>query len=363
MKQQLIVRQIWSDLRFNLLSSSLSYPHFFLKILIISFSLLYFPGISLAQLAKTQEKPVLSERKSIQWIGQFSSSKDLLKSDNISHRIFNFLFGSGEKSLIRPISLITLPDKRWIVMDQGNKNLTYVHREEGDFFNLSKNVLPSPVGICAASKDTIYFTDSYLNKIFYGKISDKTFEVLNDSIALERPTGIAYSSRRREIWVVETMAHRIKVLDKTGMILRQYGSRGTSPGEFNFPTFIWIDQDGLVYIVDSMNFRIQIMNLDGEILLYFGEVGDASGYFARPKGIATDSRGNIYVVDALFHTVQIFNREGQFLLNFGEQGREPGHFWLPVGIYIDADDVIYVADSYNSRIQIFQRVPGDMNEN
>ena len=346
-----------------MLGSSLLYTHSFFKILIFSFSVLYFPGSSLAQLIDTQEKSVLPEQKSIQWIGQFSTSKDLLKSKNIPHRIFNFLFGSGERALVRPINMIAIAAEQWIVMDQGNNNLMYVHREKGDVFNLSKEALPSPVGICAGSNGVIYFTDSFLNKIFYGKISNKKFEVLNDSIALERPTGIAYTTSREEIWVVETMAHRIKVLDKTGMILRQYGSRGTLPGEFNFPTFIWIDVNGLVYIVDSMNFRVQIMNLDGEIIHSFGEAGDASGYFARPKGIATDSQGNIFVVDALFHTVQIFNHEGQFLLNFGEQGREPGQFWLPVGIYIDDNDKIYVVDSYNSRIQVFQLVQGEMNEN
>jgi len=334
-----------------------------LNILILLFWIIYLPPNSIGQQSELELKDDVKEKRAVHWIGQFSSSKDLEKSSQFSHRLFNFVFGTGEKKLVRPISLAAFAEKQWIILDQGNKNLVYVDQNEGKFQSLGKSAFPSPVGICMVSKDSIYFTDSYLNKIFYGKISDKKFQDLNQSLMLERPTGIAYAALRDEIWVVETTAHQITILNRDGEVLRRYGRRGTAPGEFNFPTFIWIDRWGKVYIVDSMNFRIQILNLDGDVLFSFGEAGDATGYFARPKGIATDSQDNIYVVDALFHTVQIFNQEGQFLSNFGEQGREPGQFWLPAGIYIDDQDRIYVADSYNSRIQVFQLVPGEMDEN
>jgi len=84
----------------------------------------------------------------------------------------------------------------------------------------------------------------------------------------------------------ETGAHRISVLNRKGEIIKRTGSRGNGPGEFNFPTFIWIDKLGNAYVVDSMNFRIQIFNKNGEFVSAFGEIGDATGYFARPKGIA-----------------------------------------------------------------------------
>lgn len=336
---------------------------FLLKILIVIFYFHYFANSDFAQISNITKDPDGNTPFTVEFISQFSTTKDFKKSEGLSNRIFNFLFGSAEKRLIKPISMTIIANNSWIIIDQGNNSVMYLQSDKGDFYNLSKTTFPSPTGICAGSENQIYFTDSYLNKIFMGNISDKKFKILNDSMTLKRPTGIAFVQERKEIWVVETMAHHITVMNLNGMVLRTYGSRGTSPGEFNFPTFIWIDTNGLVYIVDSMNFRIQIMNLDGEIIFYFGETGDATGYFARPKGIATDSYGHIYVVDALFHTVQIFDRDGQFLSNFGQQGREPGQFWLPVGIYIDAYDRIYVADSYNARIQVFQLIPGSTNEN
>jgi sugar lactone lactonase YvrE len=337
--------------------------NYILKILLIICYSYYFVNQNFAQNLDPTQRSELDDNFSVQFVHQISTSKDLPKSNTLSNRIFSFFVGSEEKKLIRPTGFVTTKDGQWFITDQGNEAVIHIHQNEGTFKRIGERSFPSPVGICADSQDQIYFTDSFLNKIFRGSINKTKLSIMGDSLQLDRPTGIAFEPKREEFWVVETMAHQITILNRDGTIVRHIGNRGTSPGEFNFPTSIWIDENGLVYIVDSMNFRIQVMNLDGEIISVFGEAGDATGYFARPKGIATDSFGNIYIVDALFHTVQIFNLQGRFLLYFGEQGREPGQFWLPSGIYIDAENNIYVADSYNSRIQVFRLIRGIMNEN
>ncbi|MCX6268382.1 MAG: 6-bladed beta-propeller, partial [Bacteroidetes bacterium] len=214
----------------------------------------------------------------------------------------------------------------------------------------------SLVGMCSNTFSEILFTDSFRKKVYRISPGKKKLQVLNDSLKLDQPTGIAYSELRGEIWVVETNAHRIAVLNGRGEIIKHIGSRGTKAGEFNYPTHIWIDKSGLVYVVDAMNFRIQVFNDSGEVVSVFGEPGDASGYFARPKGIATDSHGNIYLVDALFHVVQVFNIQGKFLYTLGRQGHGEGEFWMPSGIFIDKDNFVYIADSYNSRIQVLNKL-------
>ncbi len=77
----------------------------------------------------------------------------------------------------------------------------------------------------------------------------KELRMLNDS--LDQPTGIAWSESTQEIWVVETHAHRVAILNSEGELIRRLGRRGSGPGEFNYPTFIWIDSFGNIYIVDS----------------------------------------------------------------------------------------------------------------
>jgi sugar lactone lactonase YvrE len=305
------------------------------------------------------------QNPSITWIGQFPPIGENNRKSNIANRFFDFLFGKRKPVLIRPFSVLAHhPDTIW-VLDQGSKTIAFVEKEASKITQLTRKKsagFPSLVGICTTGDGEILFTDSQLNTIFFVTRDRKSPRVLNDSLSLQRPTGIAYSIKTNEVWVVETDAHRISVLNRKGELLKSVGRRGTAPGEFNFPTFIWIDRAGIVYVVDSMNFRVQIFKENGEIQSVFGESGDATGYFAMPKGIATDSQGHIYAVDALFHTVQVFDNQGIFLLNFGKQGRDKGEFWLPAGIYIDEADRIYVADSYNARIQVFQFMPATVNE-
>jgi DNA-binding beta-propeller fold protein YncE len=274
----------------------------------------------------------------------------------------DILFGKKSTVLVKPMSVLAInPDTFWIA-DQGTGSILHVFDKVGEithFRNKNTISLPSIVGICFMPDHKILFTDSKLNRIFQIVPGNKELLVLNDSIVLEQPTGIAYSAVNRQIWVVETKVHRISVLNEKGELIKHIGERGYAPGQFNFPTYIWIDKSGTVYVVDAMNFRIQLFDTDGKFISEFGEIGDATGYFSRPKGIATDSFGHIYIVDALFHTVQIFDRTGKLLYVFGSKGQEKEQFWMPTGIYIDNSNFIYVADSYNSRVQVFQLTFGD----
>ena len=211
---------------------------------------------------------------------------------------------------------------------------------------------PSLVGLCRMPGGDLLFTDSRLNRV--QRVAGEKVLNFGDSLTLNQPTGIACDRTTGYIWVVETGGHQIALFNSAGRLIRKIGGRGTTPGLFNFPTFIWIDQQGRVYVVDSMNYRIQVFDSEGAFLGDFGESGDATGYMARPKGVATDSQGHIYVADALFHVVQIFDQEGRFLYSFGSQGQGDGEFWMPAGLYIDEQDHIYVADSYNARIQVFK---------
>lgn len=291
---------------------------------------------------------------SVEWIGQFPAEADD-SGRRLGERLSTLLFGEKPMALVKPFGVVASDTEDFWILDQGAGTLLRVEHGKGKMSrmnNRSEEGYPSLVGICLGTDRELYFTDSRLNKLC--RMDAEGIREMTGSVNLLQPTGIACHPLRDEIWVTETAGHCIAVFDREGRLLRRIGKRGTAPGEFNFPSFLWIDAEGKVYIVDSMNFRVQVFDPEGNFLFCFGENGDGTGNMARPKGVATDSHGNIYLADALFHVVQIFDREGHYLANFGGQGQDPGEFWMPSGIYIDARDHIYVADSYNSRIQIFQ---------
>jgi DNA-binding beta-propeller fold protein YncE len=356
---------------------------FYLKTLLTGTLVFVMFFLSKAQETQLVQPEYADTNYSVRWVGQYPAvknkketkqkqngiSKILLGEDNKEtsaeknkNWFTNLLFGKKPANLVKPMSVLAInPDTFWVA-DQGNGSILQVFKGVGEitqFKNKNIHDIPSIVSSCFMPDGKILFTDSKLNKIFQFQPGNKELRILNDSILLEQPTGIAYSIVNKQIWVVETKMHRINVLNEKGEIIKQIGRRGNAPGQFNFPTYIWIDKLGTIYVVDAMNFRIQLFDTNGEFISYFGEIGDATGYLSRPKGIATDSFGHIYIVDALFHTVQIFDRSGKLLYVFGSKGQEKEQFWMPTGIYIDNRNFIYVADSYNSRVQVFQLTFGD----
>jgi len=292
----------------------------------------------------------------IRWIGQFPPV-EADKKTSFSDRVSRLVFGQKPQEVVKPFGIVALHSQHYLILDQGAGTVFKCSDGEGQQLKSMKKAdldFPSLVGMCQIPGGDLLCTDSRKNLVF--RISEDGLSPLSATVSFHQPTGIAFCKNRDEVWVVETGAHRICVLNRSGEFVKYIGERGTVSGAFNYPTFIWVDEEGQVYIVDSMNFRVQVFDQQGRSLFSFGESGDATGYMARPKGVATDSEGNIYVADALFHAVQIFDGEGNYLYNFGKQGQGAGEFWMPAGIYIDKQDRIYVADSYNARIQVFQRV-------
>ena len=294
------------------------------------------------------------ESYQVVWMAEHPGT-DAVRKKGFGDRVSRLVFGKKAQEVVKPFNVLALSPERFWILDQGSGKVFEVKEGRESplrSFKKTEQVYPSLVGMCRKKGGELLVSDSRRNQVI--QLSGEDIQVFGDSLYLDQPTGIACDPNTGDIWVVETGAHRISRFNGKGKRIAELGGRGSGPGLFNFPTFIWIDKQGHVYVVDSMNYRIQIFNTKGDFLASFGESGDASGYMARPKGVATDSKGHIYVADALFHAVQIFDSRGNFLYSFGTQGRDQGEFWMPAGLYIDEQEYIYVADSYNSRIQVFK---------
>ena len=164
------------------------------------------------------------------------------------------------------------------------------------------------------------------------------------------------------IYVSDSDNHRILHLSAEGEILHSWGSFGAveggiaTPGTFNEPWGITIDEDGLVYVCDTWNHRIQKFTPEGEFVTSWGhfgqgETGDA---FWGPRDIVIDNQGHLYVADTGNKRIAIFDLNGNFIANFGEPGLGQGQFDEPTGLALDAQGNLYVADTWNQRIQVFE---------
>ncbi len=293
----------------------------------------------------------------IRFINSFSSPDELGIKPSWFEELQKFIGGKEEEKIriVSPYNIYV--DKKGVVYvtDTFTRSIHIFDRtlkEYRELRGVENQFFYSPIGIAADFWERVYVSDSILKKVFVFEKTGKHLYTIESEEFL-RPTGIAIDQNLEILYVVDTLDHKIKIFNLEGEFIESIGRRGSNPGEFNFPTCIFVDKESRIYVGDTMNFRVQIFNENGDYLTSFGQIGDGSGYFSNIKGLAVDSKGHVYITDAQFDVVQIFDFEGNFLLTIGEPGTDFGQFNLPLGIFVDGYDNIYVADKLNKRIQVF----------
>jgi DNA-binding beta-propeller fold protein YncE len=139
--------------------------------------------------------------------------------------------------------------------------------------------------------------------------------------------------------------HQVFEFGPDGKVLRAFGKAGVSgsgPDLFDQPTDIAIGRDGTIFITDShrngKNNRVVKFSKDGKFLKEWGRKGSGPGEMSEPHTIAIDSQGRLFVGDRENNRIQIFDQEGRSLATWRQFGR-------PSGISIAPDDTLYVTDS------------------
>jgi ABC-type molybdate transport system substrate-binding protein/sugar lactone lactonase YvrE len=144
--------------------------------------------------------------------------------------------------------------------------------------------------------------------------------------------------------------HQVFKFSPDGKLLMTLGRKGVAgdgPDTFNQPTDVVVAPNGDIFIADghrdsasgrAINNRIVKFSRDGKFIKQWGTKGTGPGELQEPHTIAMDSRGRLFVGDRINNRIQIFDQEGRFLEEWKQFGR-------PSGIYITKDDTIYVADS------------------
>jgi len=302
--------------------------------------------------------PAAPARPRIRYVGQLTKAADLKPPPKFLQGLSTVFVGPpAPQPLYGPRSVVVTRDGRnvWIA-DPGGRcvhGFDLIDRSYVKVIEPGGHTLLSPVDVARGPTGSIFVCDSEAGAIHrLDERSGKWIETLRLPEDIDRPVALYYDAAREELYVVDIVAHNIKVLDADSRVKRILGTRGNAPGQFNYPSAIVGDGDRL-WVADTGNRRVQAISRTGAPIVAFGQAGDAPGDLALPKGLALDSDGDVYVVDARFENVQIFSPDGQLLLFFGEEGTEPGKFWLPAGLFIDEHDRIWVCDMYNKRVQVF----------
>ena len=308
--------------------------------------------------------PSLPEVPRYRYVGQLTGENNFIVERDTSNSFNNalrWLAGLDAESenpdvLQRPQGVMVDSQNRIFVTDV-SRQAVFVFDVQNNQLRIWEQAKPgtnfvAPVGIVQSAEGEILIADAELGRIFRHGVNG-LFKGEFGAGILQRPTGLAYDSIKKLIYVADTGAHDIKIFSQQGLLIDTIGRRGVKPGEFNAPTYLAFANNKL-YVSDTLNSRIQVFDSSGMLLNHFGELGLYVGNLNRPKGIAADNEGNIYIVESYRDYLLIYNSKGQFLLPIGGTGKGAGKFYLPAGISVDQHNRIYVADMFNGRIEVFQ---------
>ena len=105
-------------------------------------------------------------------------------------------------------------------------------------------------------------------------------------LTINSPHGLAVDDKY--LYVTYPIGNVIKVLDKNTLeVILTFGSFGSNSGQFSYPLRIAVD-DTQIYVADTLNHRVQIFTKDGAYVTQFGVFGSGPGQFRRPAAIAVD---------------------------------------------------------------------------
>jgi DNA-binding beta-propeller fold protein YncE len=119
-----------------------------------------------------------------------------------------------------------------------------------------------------------------------------------------------------------------------GTFIREWGRRGTEPGEFHTPHVITLADDGRLYMTDRENDRIQVFTQSGEVVDVWPGLHSVDGLHAAADGF-------IYGSSGIDRAVVKFDRRGRRLAVW----IAPGDCLYPHGIFVTPQGDLYLADT------------------
>ncbi|MFO1451221.1 MAG: peptidyl-alpha-hydroxyglycine alpha-amidating lyase family protein [Opitutaceae bacterium] len=119
-----------------------------------------------------------------------------------------------------------------------------------------------------------------------------------------------------------------------GTYLREWGARGTAPGEFHTPHVITADASGLLYMTDRENDRIQVFDQTGRVVDVWPDLHSVDGLTVAPDGYLYGSAG-------IDNAILRLDRKGRVL----DVWALPGILHYPHAVAVNANGDIFTAET------------------
>ena len=276
-----------------------------------------------------------------------------------------------------------------------------------------------PIGIVVDAEDNVYVSDGINHNI--QKFDNEGNFLLQwggsgtSEGQFDSPYYLAIDADNN-VWITDLGNDRVQQFDATGNFIKMIGwgvatgaaqfeictsgcmagIEGTGEGQFDNPSGIEIDDNGIIYVAEvdgadavqkfdsDGNYlsrfvtqseetyglgldkagSIYVADLDVDLIFKYSNDGtllwvkdfleDSDPDLNEPWDMAVDDNGNLYVAGGNSERIHKYDSNGNFLAYIGStEGSADGQFNYPVGVALDQAGNLYVTDNGNDRVQKF----------
>lgn len=229
----------------------------------------------------------------------------------------------------------------------------YKSRPFSEKVNWSKCPRPAGVAIPPWNQDQLYVAATDTQVVL---ILDRHRMKLTGRLSSEEmlsPQRVAFSDRRKEVFVTDKWKHCVHVFSEGGDHLRSLCSKGGGEGKLRGPDGVAVASSGDVVVCDTGNNRVVV--LDPATGLQVRQIGlrGKKTELNVPTSVAV-AGDCVVVADSGNHRVKVYGAGGEKLYEFGSMGRMPGQFRSAEVVAVDPLGFVLVGDAGNARIQVFR---------
>jgi DNA-binding beta-propeller fold protein YncE len=253
------------------------------------------------------------------------------------------------------VSAVAINSKGHIFVFQRGKPSLLEYDATGKYLrSIGEGLFTVPHGLRFDADDNIWITDTGSHIVLKLDPDGHVLMVLGrKNTAAEadylfnKPADVAFG-RDGEFLVANGYGNsRIMKFDRYGKLLKQWGSFGKEPGQFQLPHSIVMDKESRLYVADREGGRIQVFDYDGKFLKEWDGIGYPYGLFMTPDE-------HLWMSDGALDPVVEFDLDGKIVGAIGEPGRGPGQMMWPHFLAVGPNRNLYVADVLNWRVDVFE---------
>jgi hypothetical protein len=287
--------------------------------------------------------------------------------------------GLGQFDSLSGLSL-TPDETRLLVCDLGNRRVVVVDARDGR----SLRSLQGPAGtlfwprqaIVVPQTGQVLVVDAGLCVVvvFAGVDDDTVLCTLGEGYGsspqqLNYPSGLAVldgdAADGPVVVVADTRNHRLAMWRvRDGTVVRHVGSKGTAPGQFNFPRAVTVvparatgSDEAWLVVADEENCRVQVLTRTGMVVRVLqGDVVTQLSMSLHGVTVCLGT-GEVLVTDCDHHRVvswRLSDGGGLRVVCGGVGGAGLGQLEAPWGVVAACDGALWVADESNYRLSLFR---------